>query len=155
MKRSGFADLPLHGGRVPPWLSERMQKLGTAIVESIVHHYGAAEFLSRLSDPFWFQALHSFVVSASGDWAVVQQGMNKRTGLARCYHWHSASVRDFVCEPDSPTLHVFLSHTAGLSLMIDARGRGSCRCLRLANREDLIGLNVLQHLFSSRRPSNL
>src|SRR5437762_9672131 len=57
MKRSGFADLPLHGGHVPRWLAERMEKLGTAIVESILHHYGAAEFLSRLSDPFWFQAL--------------------------------------------------------------------------------------------------
>jgi len=57
MKRSGFADLPLHGGRVPAWLAERMQKLGTAIVASIIHHYGAAEFLSRLSDSFWFQAL--------------------------------------------------------------------------------------------------
>lgn len=187
MKRSGFADLPLHGGRVPPWLAERMEKLGTAIVESIVHHYGAAEFLSRLSDPFWFQALgsvmgmdwhssgittsvlgalkrglnprahelgiyvcggrgkqsrktpgellavadrrsldgaalvrtsrltakidnnaiadgfqiylHSFVVTAAGDWAVVQQGLNDATGLARRYHWHSASVRDFTSEP--------------------------------------------------------
>src|SRR3954451_2042565 len=56
MKRSGFADLPLHGGRVPAWLAERMEQLGTAITESIVHHYGTAEFLSRLSDPFWFQA---------------------------------------------------------------------------------------------------
>ena len=59
MKRSGFADLPLHGGRVPPWLAERMQSLGTAIVEAIVHHYGASEFLTRISDPFWFQALGS------------------------------------------------------------------------------------------------
>jgi hypothetical protein len=25
----------------------------------------------------------------------VQQGLNDRTGLARRYHWHSASVRDF------------------------------------------------------------
>jgi hypothetical protein len=187
MKRSGFADLPLHGGRVPPWLAQRMEKLGTAIVESIVHHYGAAEFLSRLSDPFWFQALgsvmgmdwhssgittsvlgalkrglnprahelgiyvcggrgkqsrktpdellsvadrrsldgaalvrtsrltakidnnaiadgfqiylHSFVVTAAGDWAVVQQGLNDSTGLARRYHWHSAAVRDFTSEP--------------------------------------------------------
>ncbi len=57
MKRSGFADLPLHGGRVPPWLAERMEKLGTAIVENVVAQYGAAAFLSRLSDPFWFQAL--------------------------------------------------------------------------------------------------
>ncbi len=187
MKRSGFADLPLHGGRVPPWLSERMEKLGSAITESIVHHYGTSEFLSRLSDPFWFQALgavmgmdwhssgittsvvgalkrglrpqaqelglyicggrgkqsrqtpaellavaekrgldgnalvqtsrltaridnnaiadgfqiylHSFVVTESGEWAVVQQGLNERSGLARRYHWHSATVRDFTCEP--------------------------------------------------------
>src|SRR5712691_8014412 len=59
MKRSGLADVPLHGGYVPSWLAERMTKLGTAIVESILLHYGSAEFLSRLSDPFWFQALGS------------------------------------------------------------------------------------------------
>lgn len=57
MKRSGYADLPLHGGRVPAWLAERMTKLGTAIVESVLLHYGNSELLSRLSDPFWFQAL--------------------------------------------------------------------------------------------------
>src|SRR5512145_1586699 len=57
MKRSGTADLPLHGGRVPQWLAERMTKLGTAITEAIIHHYGCSAFLSRLSDPFWFQAL--------------------------------------------------------------------------------------------------
>ena len=57
MKRSGHADLPLHGGHVPAWLADRMTKLGTAITESVLYHYGTAEFLSRLSDPFWFQAL--------------------------------------------------------------------------------------------------
>src|SRR6478752_157388 len=57
MNRSGIADLPLHVGRVPAWLAERMTTLGTAIAESVVHHYGASELLSRLSDPFWFQAL--------------------------------------------------------------------------------------------------
>src|SRR5262245_20548002 len=57
MKRSGTADLPLHGGRVPQWLAERMTKLGTAITEAIIHDYGTSAFLSRLSDPFWFQAL--------------------------------------------------------------------------------------------------
>src|SRR5436853_5863852 len=57
MKRSGVADLPLHGGRVPPWLAERMTKLGTAISESVIYHYGPSELLTRLSDPFWFQAL--------------------------------------------------------------------------------------------------
>jgi hypothetical protein len=187
MKRSGIADLPLHGGRVPQWLAERMSRLGTAIVESIVIRYGRSELLSRLSDPFWFQALgsvmgmdwhssgittsvmgalkrglhprseelgificggrgrhsrntpaelraiaekrgfegenlvrisrltaridnnaiadgfqiylHNFVLTAEGEWAVVQQGMNEQSGLARRYHWHSATVRDFVADP--------------------------------------------------------
>src|SRR3954462_11655541 len=57
MKRSGVADLPLHGGSVPPWLAERMTRLGTAIVEKVIYHYGRSALLSRLSDPFWFQAL--------------------------------------------------------------------------------------------------
>ena len=45
MKRSGFADTPLHGGYVPGWLAERMTRLGTAITESILLHYGPAAFL--------------------------------------------------------------------------------------------------------------
>ena len=187
MKRSGTADLPLHGGRVPQWLAERMTKLGTAITEAIIYHYGSSAFLSRLSDPFWFQALgavmgmdwhssgittsvmgalkrglgpradelgvyicggrgrfsrntpqelraiadrrgfdgealvrasrltarvdnnaiadgfqiylHSFALAANGEWAVVQQGLNDRSSMARRYHWHSATVKDFVAEP--------------------------------------------------------
>ena len=59
MKRSGVADLPLHGGRVPQWLATRMTTMGTAISESVLHHYGSSALLSRLSDPFWFQALGS------------------------------------------------------------------------------------------------
>jgi hypothetical protein len=43
--------------------------------------------------------LHSFVLSADGEWAVVQQGMNERTHLARRYHWHSPTVRDFTSDP--------------------------------------------------------
>src|SRR5205814_6831552 len=57
MKRSGVADLPLHGGRVPEWLAQRMTKLGAAITEVIIRDYGPSAILSRLSDPFWFQAL--------------------------------------------------------------------------------------------------
>src|SRR5690349_16762987 len=47
MKRSGVADLPLHGGRVPAWLAERMTRLGTGICESVLYHYGTPELLSR------------------------------------------------------------------------------------------------------------
>jgi hypothetical protein len=57
MKRSGSADLPLHYGRVPSWLSERMSRLGLAITEAIIAEYGTSEVLRRLSDPFWFQSM--------------------------------------------------------------------------------------------------
>ena len=56
MKRSGTADLPHHSGRVPPWLANRMTELGTAIAEQVIPNYGHSGFLTRLSDPFWFQA---------------------------------------------------------------------------------------------------
>lgn len=55
-RRSGSADLPLHGGRVPSWLGDRMTRLGTVISEAIVHHFGRDEFLRRLAHPFWFQS---------------------------------------------------------------------------------------------------
>lgn len=64
-RRTGSADLPLHGGRVPPWLTERMAVLGAVITQAIVHHYGRDEFLERLSHPFWFQ---SFGAVMGMDW---------------------------------------------------------------------------------------
>ena len=57
--RAGSADLPLHGGRVPLWLADRMTRLGAVIAEAIVHHYGRDEFLRRLAHPFWFQSFGS------------------------------------------------------------------------------------------------
>ena len=208
MKRSGVADLPLHGGRVPDWLVERMTRLGTAITETIVHHYGTSAFLSRLSDPFWFQALgavmgmdwhssgittsvmgalkrgispgadelgldicggrgrfsrntpnelraianrrgldgeqlvrtsrltarvdnnaiadgfqiylQSFVLTSTGEWAVVQQGLNDQSGMARRYHWHSASVRDFVAEPHTGIVG---EHQGAIMNLVDAQAQ--------------------------------
>jgi uncharacterized protein len=64
-QRSGSADLPLHGGHVPPWLSTRMAALGRVMAEAIVHHYGRDELLRRLSHPFWFQ---SFGAVMGMDW---------------------------------------------------------------------------------------
>ncbi len=56
-KRSGAADLPLHGGKAPRWLFEKMVLLSRAILEYMALEFGVEEILSRLSDPFWFQAL--------------------------------------------------------------------------------------------------
>ncbi|WP_395708771.1 DUF763 domain-containing protein [Reyranella sp.] len=64
-RRAGSADLPLHGGRVPRWLAERMTRLGTVIAEAIVLEYGRDEFLRRLAHPFWFQ---SFGAVMGMDW---------------------------------------------------------------------------------------
>ncbi len=64
-RRTGSADLPLHGGRVPPWLATRMASLGGIITQAIVYHYGRDEFLQRLSHPFWFQ---SFGAVMGMDW---------------------------------------------------------------------------------------
>jgi len=94
MQRSGTADLPLHGGRVPAWLAERMTQLGTAIAEHIVISYGPSEFLTRLSDPFWFQAFgcvmgmdwHSSGITTSVMGAL-KRGLNPRStelGITVC-----------------------------------------------------------------------
>ena len=64
-RRTGSADLPLHGGRVPAWLYERMMKLGAVISQAIVEEYGRDELLRRLAHPFWFQ---SFGAVMGMDW---------------------------------------------------------------------------------------
>ena len=89
-RRSGSADLPLHGGRVPRWLGERMTRLGAVIAEAIVHHYGRDEFLRRLAHPFWFQ---SFGAVMGMDWhssgittsviGALKRGLTPLVGRAR------------------------------------------------------------------------
>jgi len=232
MKRSGVADLPLHGGRVPEWLAHRMTRLGTAITEIIIRDYGTSAFLSRLSDPFWFQALgavmgmdwhssgittsvmgalkrglasradelgiyicggrgrfsrntpnelrqisdqrgfdgealvrisrltaridnnaiadgfqiylHSFVVTANGEWAVVQQGLNDGTGMARRYHWHSATVKDFVSEPHTGIVG---EHQGTIMNLVDAAARPAQNAmLDIAHEDPDKTLSAARHL---------
>ena len=74
MQRTGIARLPLHYGKAPRWLVIRMQKLAKEIVTIIVDEYGTGDFLKRISDPFWFQAL----------------------GCVLGYDWHSSGVTTVV-----------------------------------------------------------
>jgi len=185
--KTGIAHLPLHGGKAPAWLFQRMKRLAREIIIAIVSEYGPQEIPRKLSDPFWFQALgcvlgfdwhssgvttttcgalkegirglekelglfiaggkggtsrktpteilhagdqlscdpeklvyasrmsakvdssavqdgyqlyhHSFIFTKSGDWAVVQQGMNDANKYARRYHWLGSKVTNFVVEP--------------------------------------------------------
>lgn len=188
--KTGTVNLPLHYGRAPRWLFERMVGLSREITRIIIYEYGADEFLHRIADPYWFQAFscvlgfdwhssgtttttcgalkvaidpaemgiavaggkgrtsrktpdeiraisesdafslsddtvndlvyssrmsakvdntcvqdgyqlyhHCFIFTEKGDWAVVQQGMNKEDRYARRYHWLSSDLERFVCEP--------------------------------------------------------
>lgn len=187
-RRAGFSDLPLHGGRAPSWLFERMVPLAREILLILRTDYDEQEILRRLSDPYWFQAFgcvlgfdwhssglttttlgavkeavrghereigiyvaggkgktsrktpdeiaafserlgldgeklvhaskivakvdsagvqsghqlyhHNFILTSSGSWAVIQQGMNADTRTARRYHWLSEDIKSFVDEPD-------------------------------------------------------
>jgi len=74
-QRTGSATLPLHGGRAPRWLFDRMRQLAPAIAEVIVLEHGRSVFLQRLSDPYWFQAF----------------------GCVLGFDWHSSGVTTTVC----------------------------------------------------------
>jgi hypothetical protein len=74
-KRTGYASLPLHGGKAPAWLFSRMVLLSREILTHIVEEYGTQEVLRRLSDPFWFQAF----------------------GCVLGFDWHSSGVTTTVC----------------------------------------------------------
>ena len=65
MNRTGSVDLPLHGGKAPRWLFQRMVKLSSALTDVLIYEYGQEEFLRRISDPYWFQA---FSCAIGFDW---------------------------------------------------------------------------------------
>lgn len=185
--KTGVAETPLHGGKTPPWLFNRMVSLSREIIRAIVEEYGPVEVLRRLSNPYWFQAFgcvigfdwhssgvttttlgalkdglkkinreldiyvaggkgglsrktpeqiyqhcerigidpdpfvyasrmsakvdsavlqdgyklyaHSILFTSTGEWTVVQQGMNESLRYARRYHWLGTDVKSFVIEP--------------------------------------------------------
>jgi hypothetical protein len=210
-RRTGIANLPLHGGKAPRWLFDRMVKLAREITIVIVSDFGPDEMLKRLSQPYWFQAFgcvlgfdlhssgvtttlcgalkegvkgieknlglfvaggkgktsrktpseieewsnvisinpeplvyasrlsakvdnsavqdgyqlyhHTFIFTARGSWAVVQQGMNEENNYARRYHWLGETVTDFVNEPHA----AILSEARGTTLNLVASESGSAR----------------------------
>jgi hypothetical protein len=72
---TGYASLPLHGGKAPAWLFGRMVRLSREIVIYLTAESGPGEVLRRLSDPFWFQAF----------------------GCVLGFDWHSSGVTTTVC----------------------------------------------------------
>ncbi len=74
-RRTGIANLPLHHGKAPRWLFERMVPLAREITIAIVADYGPDEMLRRLSHPYWFQAF----------------------GCILGFDWHSSGVTTTLC----------------------------------------------------------
>jgi len=77
--------------------------------------------------------LHTFVVTDDGDWAVVQQGMNASSRLARRYHWHSAAVRDFTADPHSAIVGARQGEILNL---VDGRARPAQEAMLTITREN-------------------
>lgn len=98
MPRTGFADLPLHGGKAPRWLFERMVRLSEGILEWMVEELGPRATLERFSDPFWFQAL----------------------GCVLGFDWHSSGVTTTTCGAVKEALR----HRADLGIFA-AGGKGA------------------------------
>ena len=73
--RTGIANLPLHHGKAPRWLFERMVPLAREITIAIVTDFGPEEMLRRLSHPYWFQAF----------------------GCILGFDWHSSGVTTTLC----------------------------------------------------------
>lgn len=92
--KSGHADLPLHYGRVPEWLAQRMSLLGGAIVESIVIEYGRDVLLQKLSDPFWFQSLGCVL---GMDWHSSGITTSVMNALKRSVNKRSAELGIYIC----------------------------------------------------------
>ena len=74
MYRTGTANLPLHGGKAPSWLTVRMRKLAREIASIMIEEHGTTKFITRVSDPYWFQAF----------------------GCVLAYDWHSSGVTTVV-----------------------------------------------------------
>jgi hypothetical protein len=75
MHKTGITHLPLHGGKAPAWLFEKMIRLSSAISIVIIEEFGTAELLKKLSDPYWFQSF----------------------GCVLGFDWHSSGLTTTVC----------------------------------------------------------
>ena len=75
MRQTGIAQLPLHGGKAPAWLFQRMVRLGREITRLIIENDGPEAFLQRIADPYWLQSL----------------------GCVLGFDWHSSGVTTTVC----------------------------------------------------------
>ncbi len=115
--RTGVANLPLHSGKAPAWLFQRMVKLSREIITLMVYEFGTRETLKKFSDPYWFQAL----------------------GCVLGFDWHSSGVTTTVCGAVKEGLRGLQSE---LKLVV-AGGNGLPHAAFCANHRGNILLNMV------------
>jgi len=126
-QRTGVANLPLHYGKVPPWLFGRMSELAREITVVTVTEFGTGEMLRRLSDPYWFQAF----------------------GCVLGYDWHSSGVTTTVCGALKEGMRG-LERELGL-FVAGGKGRTSRRTpAEIENRGHLLKVNPASLVYASR-----
>ena len=134
MINSGIMGMPLHFGKMPNWLTDRMGKMGSAIVESIAENYGKSEVLTRLSDPNWFQAFGSVM------------GM----------HWNSSGVTATVLGSLKRKINPMASDLG--IYILGGKGRSSWyapnQIRRVSDRHGLEGDELVQSCKMTRRVDN-
>lgn len=125
--RTGVANLPLHYGKAPRWLFDRMVKLAREITIIIVADFGPEEMLRRLSDPYWFQAF----------------------GCILGFDWHSSGVTTTLCGALKEGIKG-LERDLGL-FVAGGKGRASRQTpTELENWGGLISINPVPLVYASR-----
>ena len=134
MINSGSIGMPLHFGKVPHFLTERMGNMGNAIVESIIYNYGKSEVLTRMSDPNWFQAL----------------------GAVMGMHWNSSGVTATVLGSLKPHINP-KAHELGIYIL-GGKGKNAYNVPkqidRMSNRHGLDGKELTRSARLTTRIDN-
>lgn len=91
---------------------------------------------------------HVLIFTEKGSWAVIQQGMNGRSGYARRYHWYDANVSDMLEEPHEAILG------RKVQMTLDMTSTASKDCKQTSLDIALEGTSRLRRLFASVRPDN-
>ncbi len=93
--------------------------------------------------------LHSFIVTADGNWTVIQQGMNDANAYARRYHWHSRDFESFISDPHTS----ICGQNQGLILNLTDKTAGSTQqgVLNISNQHPT---KMIQEIAKIKMPAH-
>jgi hypothetical protein len=140
--------MPLHWGKAPAWLFQRMVKLCRAVTEIVVTDYGADELLRRFSDPVWFQ---SFGCVLGFDWHSSGVTTTVCGALKEAVKGQESDLGLYVCGGKGGASRKTPSEIEGFSERFGLNGDTLVRASRLSAKVDSAalqdGFQIYQHVF--------